>query len=213
MTTAELELPTEGDSTASSPATMKAMVYHGPGKCAWEPKPRLTSQDPADAIVRVTTSTIPAEELVFRDVVEDVLIHPERVRPSNAWNLVSIRAIQLAGGVTHGQGGVSDPRVGNHTGIETKLPRHPLTFLLRQCGGGASQECAKKDNGRDLDSELHVCVPFAPELQNFVMLLAGGFGYFLSVSLYSATALSAGPPAHAKRAETLRSSCGSISML
>lgn len=63
MTTAELELPTKGDSTASSPATMKAMVYHGPGKSAWEAKPRPTIKDPADAIVRVTTSTICGTDL------------------------------------------------------------------------------------------------------------------------------------------------------
>jgi alcohol dehydrogenase len=42
---------------------MKALVYHGPGKCAWEDKPRPTVQDPGDAVVRVTTSTICGTDL------------------------------------------------------------------------------------------------------------------------------------------------------
>ena len=42
---------------------MKALVYHGPGKCAWESKPRPTIQEPGDAIVRVTTSTICGTDL------------------------------------------------------------------------------------------------------------------------------------------------------
>ncbi len=44
-------------------ATMKALVYHGPGKRAWEDKPRPTIMDPGDAIVRVTTSTICGTDL------------------------------------------------------------------------------------------------------------------------------------------------------
>jgi alcohol dehydrogenase len=42
---------------------MKALVYHGPGKRAWENKPRPTIQDPGDAIVRITTSTICGTDL------------------------------------------------------------------------------------------------------------------------------------------------------
>ena len=42
---------------------MKALVYHGPGKRAWEDKPRPTIQDPGDAIVRITTSTICGTDL------------------------------------------------------------------------------------------------------------------------------------------------------
>ena len=42
---------------------MKALVYQGPGKCAWENKPRPTIQEPSDAIVRVTTSTICGTDL------------------------------------------------------------------------------------------------------------------------------------------------------
>ena len=42
---------------------MKALVYHGPGKRAWEEKPRPTIKDAADAIVRITTSTICGTDL------------------------------------------------------------------------------------------------------------------------------------------------------
>ncbi len=61
MTTAELERPTA--SAAAPSATMKALVYHGPGNRAWEDKPRPTIQEPGDAIVRVTTSTICGTDL------------------------------------------------------------------------------------------------------------------------------------------------------
>ncbi len=62
MTTAELEL-TKTASSASARPTMKALVYHGPGKRAWEDKPRPTIQEPSDAIVRITTSTICGTDL------------------------------------------------------------------------------------------------------------------------------------------------------
>jgi alcohol dehydrogenase len=42
---------------------MKALVYHGPGKRAWEDKPRPAIKDPGDAIVRITTSTICGTDL------------------------------------------------------------------------------------------------------------------------------------------------------
>ena len=63
MTTAELELPAASTATLSTSTTMKALVYHGPGKYAWEDKPRPTIQDPGDAIVRITTSTICGTDL------------------------------------------------------------------------------------------------------------------------------------------------------
>jgi alcohol dehydrogenase len=44
-------------------STMKALVYHGPGKRAWEDTPRPTVTDAADAIVRITTSTICGTDL------------------------------------------------------------------------------------------------------------------------------------------------------
>jgi alcohol dehydrogenase len=58
MTTAELDLATTSAPTKTANNTMKALVYHGPGKRAWEDKPGPTIQDPGDAIVRLTTSTI-----------------------------------------------------------------------------------------------------------------------------------------------------------
>jgi alcohol dehydrogenase len=62
MTTAELERPVTTAVTLGS-ATMKALVYHGPGKSAWEKKPRPAIQNSGDAIVRVTTSTICGTDL------------------------------------------------------------------------------------------------------------------------------------------------------
>jgi alcohol dehydrogenase len=43
--------------------TMKALVFHGPGKRAWEDKSRPTIKDATDAIVRITTSTICGTDL------------------------------------------------------------------------------------------------------------------------------------------------------
>src|SRR6185436_2131613 len=45
------------------PATMMALVYHGPGKRSWEEKPRPRLQAPTDAIVRITTTTICGTDL------------------------------------------------------------------------------------------------------------------------------------------------------
>ncbi|MDO8426500.1 MAG: zinc-dependent alcohol dehydrogenase family protein [Deltaproteobacteria bacterium] len=42
---------------------MKALVYHGPGKKAWEEKPRPKIQDDTDAIVRVVKTTICGTDL------------------------------------------------------------------------------------------------------------------------------------------------------
>lgn len=43
--------------------TMNALVYHGPGKRAWEHKPKPALQSPTDAIVRITTGTICGTDL------------------------------------------------------------------------------------------------------------------------------------------------------
>jgi alcohol dehydrogenase len=59
MTTALLETP----SSETTAATMRALVYHGPGKPAWESHRRPRLQDPNDAIVRITTSTICGSDL------------------------------------------------------------------------------------------------------------------------------------------------------
>ena len=42
---------------------MKALVYHGPGKKAWEDKPRPTLKDPTDVVVKVTKTTICGTDL------------------------------------------------------------------------------------------------------------------------------------------------------
>jgi len=63
MTTTESVLTITSPSTLRTGSTMKALVYHGPGKRAWEHKPRPTIQEPGDAIVRITTSTICGTDL------------------------------------------------------------------------------------------------------------------------------------------------------
>jgi alcohol dehydrogenase len=47
----------------SQVASMKALVYRGPGDRAWEERPRPTIQDAGDAVVRITTSTICGTDL------------------------------------------------------------------------------------------------------------------------------------------------------
>ena len=49
--------------TPAAGATMDALVYHGPGKRAWETKPRPVVRDATDAVVRITTSTICGTDL------------------------------------------------------------------------------------------------------------------------------------------------------
>jgi alcohol dehydrogenase len=61
MLTAELDLAT--NAAPGSSTTMKALVFHGPGKPAWEDRPRPAIQDSRDAIVRITTSTICGTDL------------------------------------------------------------------------------------------------------------------------------------------------------
>ena len=64
MAVAELELASTSAATLNTKATtMNALVYHGPGKYAWEGKARPAIQDPGDAIVRITTSTICGTDL------------------------------------------------------------------------------------------------------------------------------------------------------
>ena len=47
----------------SRTATMHALVYHGPGRRAWEERPRPSVQHPTDAIVRIRTATICGTDL------------------------------------------------------------------------------------------------------------------------------------------------------
>jgi alcohol dehydrogenase len=64
MTTAGLELlSTHSPVPSNTNTTMKALVYHGPGKFEWEDKPRPTIQNESDAVVRITTSTICGTDL------------------------------------------------------------------------------------------------------------------------------------------------------
>jgi hypothetical protein len=53
MTTAEPGLATKSAATLSTSVVMKALVYRGPGKRAWEGKPRPAIQDPGDTIMRI----------------------------------------------------------------------------------------------------------------------------------------------------------------
>jgi alcohol dehydrogenase len=51
------------ETTATRSGTMRALVYHGPGRKAWEEKPRPVLLRPSDAIVRVSTTTICGTDL------------------------------------------------------------------------------------------------------------------------------------------------------
>ncbi len=42
---------------------MKALVYHGPGKKAWEEVPDPVIQEPEDVIVKIETTTICGSDL------------------------------------------------------------------------------------------------------------------------------------------------------
>ncbi len=42
---------------------MKSLVYHGPGKCAWEERPRPTPKEPTDAVVKILRTTICGTDL------------------------------------------------------------------------------------------------------------------------------------------------------
>jgi hypothetical protein len=55
MTTTELGLATRSAATLSNSTAMKALVFRGPGKRAWEDEPRPAIRDPADAIARIAT--------------------------------------------------------------------------------------------------------------------------------------------------------------
>ncbi|KAA0229924.1 alcohol dehydrogenase [candidate division KSB1 bacterium] len=52
---------------------MKALVYHGPGKRAWEEKPKPARREATDAIVRITKTTICGTDLhIMKGDVPDV---------------------------------------------------------------------------------------------------------------------------------------------
>ncbi len=49
--------------TTVASSQMKALVYHGPGRRAWEDRPKPAIQDATDAVVKITTSTICGTDL------------------------------------------------------------------------------------------------------------------------------------------------------
>jgi alcohol dehydrogenase len=55
--------PESPPSKSTATTRMKALVYHGPGKRAWEDTPRPAIQKATDALVRITTSTICGTDL------------------------------------------------------------------------------------------------------------------------------------------------------
>ena len=63
MKSSEAVLERADAMTHAGAATMKALVYHGPGRRAWEEKPRPRIQEATDAIVRITTTTICGTDL------------------------------------------------------------------------------------------------------------------------------------------------------
>jgi alcohol dehydrogenase len=63
MTTTQLERATASPATPNAKNTMNALVYHGPGKRAWEDKARPAIRESSDAIIRITTSTICGTDL------------------------------------------------------------------------------------------------------------------------------------------------------
>ncbi len=62
FTTTDIELSPRVTGPGASGA-MKALVFHGPGKRAWEEKPTPAIRAAGDAIVRITTSTICGTDL------------------------------------------------------------------------------------------------------------------------------------------------------
>src|SRR4029077_3159231 len=55
--------PASPQTSSTATGRMKALVYHGPGKRAWEETPRPAIQNATDAVVRITTSTICGTDL------------------------------------------------------------------------------------------------------------------------------------------------------
>ncbi len=54
---------TPGNNSLQQKGTMNALVYHGPGKKAWEEKPKPTITKPTDAIVKILKTTICGTDL------------------------------------------------------------------------------------------------------------------------------------------------------
>ncbi|MDB4904174.1 MAG: yjmD [Mucilaginibacter sp.] len=63
METLEKVHPASKVQTPGAAKTMKALVYHGPGKKSWEDKPQPTITKPTDAIVKIFKTTICGTDL------------------------------------------------------------------------------------------------------------------------------------------------------
>ncbi len=57
------DVPSGIDSVISKNKTMKALVYHGPGKKSWEDKPKPTILKPTDAVIKILKTTICGTDL------------------------------------------------------------------------------------------------------------------------------------------------------
>jgi hypothetical protein len=76
--------PASPQTKSTATGRMKALVYHGPGKRAWEETPRPVIQNTTDAIVRITTSTICVsqnENLRTSCSPQNVTASPETTEP------------------------------------------------------------------------------------------------------------------------------------
>jgi alcohol dehydrogenase len=63
MKSSEALLERAGAGPHAGAATMKALVYHGPGRRSWEEKPKPRIKEATDAVVRITTTTICGTDL------------------------------------------------------------------------------------------------------------------------------------------------------
>ncbi len=66
--------PVERQNGNGKNKTMKALVYHGPGKKSWEDKPMPTIKEPTDALVKILKTTICGTDLhIMKGDVPDVI--------------------------------------------------------------------------------------------------------------------------------------------
>jgi alcohol dehydrogenase len=63
MKSSEALMERAGAGPHAGAATMKALVYHGPGRRSWEEKPKPRISAATDAVVRITTTTICGTDL------------------------------------------------------------------------------------------------------------------------------------------------------
>ena len=61
--TTDKAAPVAGKQPAVQSSTMKALVYYGPGKKAWEEQPKPVIKETTDAIVKILKTTICGTDL------------------------------------------------------------------------------------------------------------------------------------------------------